>query len=81
MKRLQSSEPLHAKMPLIVLLVGIMGFMGINRNLFRRTGIQKCGRESTIVLWTTVASRMFEENKQPAIQIKKKSSPLAGFFN
>jgi hypothetical protein len=43
-KRLQSSEPLHTKMPLIILLVGITGCMGTNRHLFCRTVLQKCGR-------------------------------------
>jgi hypothetical protein len=44
MKKLQRSEPLHTKMHLILLLVGVTGFMVTNRNLFRQTGLQKCGK-------------------------------------
>jgi hypothetical protein len=46
LKKLQSSELLHTKMPLIILLVGIMGCMCTNRNLFRQAGLQKCGKIS-----------------------------------
>ncbi len=52
LKRLQSSEPLHTKMTLIILFVGITGCMGTNRNLFRQTVLQNAG-ESTIVLRIT----------------------------
>ncbi len=34
----------HSKMSLIILLVGITGCIATNRNLFRRTVLQKCGR-------------------------------------
>jgi hypothetical protein len=44
LKRLQNSDPLHTKMHLILLLVGITGCMGTHRNLFRRIVLQKCGR-------------------------------------
>ncbi len=45
LKQLQSSEPLHAKRPLILLLVRITVCMDSNRGLFRRTELQKCGRD------------------------------------
>ncbi len=45
LKQLQSSEPLHAKRPLILLLVRITVCMSSNRDLFRRTELQKCGRD------------------------------------
>jgi hypothetical protein len=35
--RVQNFELLHTKIPLIILLVGITGCMGTNRNLFHRT--------------------------------------------
>ncbi len=35
-------------MPLIILLVGITGCMGKNRNLFLQTVLQKCGRVNDI---------------------------------
>ncbi len=44
LRRVQSSEPLHTKMPLIILLVGITGCMCTNHDLFRWTVLQKCGR-------------------------------------
>jgi hypothetical protein len=47
LKRLQKSGPLHTKMHLILLLVGITGCMGTYRDLFRRTVLQKCGRLNT----------------------------------
>jgi hypothetical protein len=43
--RVQSSEPLHAKRPLILLLVRITVCMCSNLDLFRRTLLQKCGRD------------------------------------
>jgi hypothetical protein len=51
LKKLQNSEPLHTKMHLILLLVGITGCMGTNRDFFRRTVLQNAG--FTIVLWIT----------------------------
>jgi hypothetical protein len=45
LKQLQSSELLHAKKPLILLLVRFTVCMGSNRDLFRGTVHQKCGRD------------------------------------
>ncbi len=44
LRRVQSYELLHTKMPLIKLLVGTTGCMATNRDLFRRTVLQKYGR-------------------------------------
>jgi hypothetical protein len=44
-QRVQRSEPVHAKRPLILLLVRITVCMCSNRGLFRRTVLQKCGRD------------------------------------
>jgi hypothetical protein len=41
LKSVQSSEPLHANIPLILLLHPQMSCMGTNRNL---VGLQKCER-------------------------------------
>jgi hypothetical protein len=43
--RVQSSEPLHAKRPLILLLVPFTVCMCSSRDLFRQTVPQKCGRD------------------------------------
>jgi hypothetical protein len=64
LKKLQSSEPLHTKMHLILLNVGITGCMGTNHNLFRRTVLQK------LFLGLRLVSRIFEEKQQYAIQTK-----------
>ncbi len=44
LKQLQSSEPLHAKRPLILLLVQFTVCMCSSRDLFRQTVFHKCGR-------------------------------------
>ena len=44
LKQLQSSEPLHAKRPLILLLVRLTACMCSSRDLFRQTVFHKCGR-------------------------------------
>ncbi len=44
LKQLQSSEPLHAKRPLILLLVRFTVCMCSNRDLFRQTVFHKWGR-------------------------------------
>jgi hypothetical protein len=68
LKRLQSSEPLHSKMPPILLLIRHAGCMGTNHNLFRQTVFQKCGRVYNFSLDYRIVSRMFGEYQQPAIQ-------------
>ncbi len=45
LKQLQSSEPLHAKRPLILLLVRFTVCMCSSRNLFRQTVLNICGRD------------------------------------
>ena len=44
LKQLQSSKPLHAKRPLILLLVRITVCMCSNHNLYHRTVLHKCGK-------------------------------------
>ncbi len=44
LKQLQSSEPLHAKRPLILLLVRFTVSMCSSRDLLRQTVFHKCGR-------------------------------------
>ncbi len=44
LKKLWSAEPPHTKMPLIILLIRHTVCMYTNRNLFRQTGLQKCGK-------------------------------------
>ncbi len=44
LKRFQSPEQLHTKMPLVILLVGITGCMGTNCDFFRCAVLQKSGR-------------------------------------
>jgi hypothetical protein len=44
LKQLQSSEPLHAKRPQILLLVQFTVCMCSSRDLFRQTVFHKCGR-------------------------------------
>jgi hypothetical protein len=45
LKQLQSSEPLHATRPLILLLVWFTVCMCSNSDLFRRTVLRKCERD------------------------------------
>jgi hypothetical protein len=45
LKQLQSSEPLHAKRPPILLLVRFTVCMSSSRDLFRQTVLHKCGRD------------------------------------
>ncbi len=76
MKRLWSSEPLHTKMPLIFLLIRHTGCMGTNRDLFRRTVLQKCWKVNNCPLdygsWV-------EYLKNSNIQTKI-VQPFGGFF-
>ncbi len=51
LKQLQSSEPLRAKRPLILLLVRVTACMCSNRDLFRRTMLHLNAGEISIVLW------------------------------
>jgi hypothetical protein len=65
-------------MPLIILLVGITDCMCTNRDLFRQTVHQKCGRVNNC-LGLRLVSRIFEENQQSAIQTKIEQY-FSGFF-
>ncbi len=81
LKRLQSSGPLHTKIHIILLLVGITGCMVTNRNLFRQTGLQKCGKVNNwslyYGLWEeypavhTRIVRIFSPNKSAPANRKK----------
>ncbi len=61
------------KMHLILILVGITGCMGTNRDLFRRTALQKCGRFNRInnCSWDYgLCVEYLKKNQQSAIQNK-----------
>ncbi len=76
MKRVQNSDLLNTKMPLILLLVWITVCMCTNRYLFHRTALHTVNAgETTIVLWITA-----QELQQPAIQTKIVQS-FGGFFH
>jgi hypothetical protein len=78
LKKLKNSETLHTKTCLILLLVGITGCMGTNRDLFHRTVLQKCGIQQ-LFLGLRLVSRIFEENQKSAIQTKIEQH-FGGFF-
>jgi hypothetical protein len=75
-KRVQSSEPLHAKRPLILLLVRISVCMCSNHDLFRRTVLQKCGRHQ-LFFGLRLVSKEFQYS---AIQTKIEVH-FGGFFH
>ncbi len=76
LRRVQSSEPLHTKMHLIILLlVGIMGCMATNPDLFRR----KMWESQQLFLGLQLVSKIFEENQQSPIQTKIEQQ-FGGFF-
>jgi hypothetical protein len=77
LRRDQSFEPLHTKMPLIILLVGITGCMATNRNLFRRTVLYKCGRVNKLFMGLRLVSKEFHHS---AIQTKIEEN-FGGFFH
>ncbi len=58
-KDFQSSEPLHTKMPLILLLIRHTGCMYTNRNLFRQIGLLKCGRSQQFFFGKISGEKLF----------------------
>jgi hypothetical protein len=57
------------------------GLNGTNRDLFRQTVLQKCGRVNTCSLeYGSFVSRLFEEYQHPAIQTKIVQH-FGGFFH
>ncbi len=73
LKRLQSSEPLHTKMHLILLLIGRTG--GHKPQSFPPNRSPKMRESQQLFLGLRLVSRIFEENQQPAIQTKIDSCP------
>jgi hypothetical protein len=61
-KRLQSSEPLHTKIHLILLLVGITGCMATNRNLFPPNWSPKMRESQQLSFGLWLVRRIFEES-------------------
>ncbi len=59
-KKLQSSEPLHTKMHLILLLVGITGSRVTNRNLFRTNRSPKMRESQQLVFGLRLVSKEFQ---------------------
>jgi hypothetical protein len=56
--------------------------MGANRDLFRQTLLQKCGRINNCSLdYGSCVSRIFEEFQHPAIQTKIVQALLADFVD
>ncbi len=80
LKRLQSSELLHTKMPLIILLVGSTGCMGTNCDLFHQTVLQKCGRVNNCSWDYGLLVEYLKKINTPQSK-PKQSSTLGDFFN
>jgi hypothetical protein len=57
LRRDQRSEPLHTKMPLIILLVGIPVCMATNRDLFPPTVLQKMRESQQLFLRLRLVSK------------------------
>ena len=67
---IQSSEPLHTKIPLILPLLLQTGFMGKNCNIFRQTGFQKCVRVNN-------SSLDYDQDKKPlAVNVISEAYPM-----
>jgi hypothetical protein len=76
LKQLQSSEPLHAKRPLILLLVRFTVCMCSNRDIFRRTMLQKCGRAINCSWDCGVCTKFHHSAIQTKIEVY-----FGGFFH
>jgi hypothetical protein len=64
-KTVQSSEPLHTKVHLILLLVGITGCMATNRNLFPPNRSPKMRESQQLSFGLRLLRRIFEETRNP----------------
>jgi hypothetical protein len=77
LKQLQSSEPLHAKRPLILLIVRFTDCMCSSRDLFRQTVLHKRGRDINCSLDCGLHAKKFQHS---ATQTKIEQH-FGGFFH
>ncbi len=77
LKQLQSSEPLHAKRPLLLLLVRFTVCTCSNRDIFRRTVLQKMWERHQLFCGLRLASKKFHHSaSQTKIDLH-----IGGFFH
>ncbi len=75
--RVLSSEPLHAKRPLILLLVRFTVCMCSSRDLFRQTVLHKCGRDINFSLDCGLHVKKFHHSSTQT----KTELHFGGFFH
>jgi hypothetical protein len=81
LKRLQSSEPLHTKTLLLLLLIQHTGFMYTNRNLFRQNRSPKMRESQQLFFGLRLVRRIIEETLITSRNPNQNSATLWRIFS